>query len=315
MEDAAAPARDATNGLVVAAFRRHYLVDLDAGGTLECLLKGRTTTLACGDRVSVVAEAGGGVIVSVGARKSLLYRSDAFKEKLVAANVTQVLGVVAPDVPVDEHLLNRWIVAAEIERCRFVLVVNKRDLPGADAFAQRFDAYVTLGYPVVRVSALHDVSGLRAWLTRQHSVVIGQSGMGKSTLINALLPGARARIGEVSKALRTGRHTTSTAMLYRFPDDAGWIVDSPGMKVFGLAHCSPQSIVDAFVELRALVPRCRFRDCRHEREPDCAVRAAIAEGRVAAQRVALLQTLLAEHAAARTASREGASPRSTSMRS
>ena len=95
----------------------------------------------------------------------------------------------------------------------------------------------------------------------------------------------------------------------------GWIVDSPGMKVFGLAHCAPQSIVDAFVELRALVPRCRFRDCRHEREPDCAVRAAIAEGRVAAQRVALLQTLLAEHAAARTASREGASPRSTSMRS
>lgn len=315
MEDTAAPARDATNGLVVAAFRRHYLVDLDAGGTLECLLKGRATTLACGDRVRVVADAAGGVIVSVGERKSLLYRSDAFKEKLVAANVTQVLGVVAPDVPVDEHLLNRWIVAAEIERCRFVLVVNKRDLPGADAFAQRFDAYVTLGYPVVRVSALHDVSGLRAWLTGQHSVVIGQSGMGKSTLINALLPGARARIGEISKALRTGRHTTSTSMLYRLPDDAGWIVDSPGMKVFGLAHCAPQSIVDAFVELRPLVPQCRFRDCRHEREPDCAVRAAVAEGRVAAQRVALLQTLLAEHAAARTAARGSASPRGTSIRS
>jgi ribosome biogenesis GTPase len=313
VEDTAAPARDATNGLVVAAFRRHYLVDLDAGGTLECLLKGRTTTLACGDRVRVVADAAGGVIVSVGERKSLLYRSDAFKEKLVAANVTQVLGVVAPDVPVDEHLLNRWIVAAEIERCRFVLVVNKGDLPGADAFAQRFDAYVTLGYPVVRVSALHDASALIPWLEDQHSVVIGQSGMGKSTLINALLPGARARIGEVSKALRTGRHTTSTAMLYRLPDDAGWIVDSPGMKVFGLAHCAPQSIVDAFVELRALVPHCRFRDCQHEREPDCAVRAAIAEGRVAAQRVALLQTLLAEHAAARTAAREGASPRGTSI--
>ncbi|MGE5171447.1 MAG: ribosome small subunit-dependent GTPase A [Rudaea sp.] len=299
MERATAQPRDATNGLVVAAFRRHYLVDLDTGATLECILKGRATTLACGDRVRVVPEAGGGVIVSVGARGSLLYRSDAFKEKLVAANVTQVLGVVAPDVPVDEHLLNRWIVAAEIERCRFVLIVNKSDLPDADAFARRFDAYAALGYPVVRVCALRDVSPLTPWVHGQHSVVIGQSGMGKSTLVNALLPGARARIGEVSKALRTGRHTTTAAMLYRLPEDAGWIVDSPGMKVFGLAHCAPQSIVDAFVELRALVPRCRFRDCRHEREPDCAVRAAVAAGRVAPQRVALLQTLLAEHAAAR----------------
>jgi ribosome biogenesis GTPase len=303
VERAPAEPCDATNGLVAAAFRRHYLVDLDAGGTLECILKGRTTTLVCGDRVRVVPEAGGGVIVSVGARKSLLYRSDAFREKLVAANVTLVLGVVAPDVPVDEHLLNRWIVAAEIERCRFVLVVNKADLPGADTFAQRFDAYVALGYPLVRVCALRDVSALVPWLHGQRSVVIGQSGMGKSTLINALLPGAGARIGEVSKALRTGRHTTTAATLYRLPDDAGWIVDSPGMKVFGLAHCTPRSIVDAFVELRELVPHCRFRDCRHEREPGCAVRAAVAEGRVAPQRVALLQTLLAEHAAAHTAAR------------
>jgi ribosome biogenesis GTPase / thiamine phosphate phosphatase len=301
---AADPRRESVNGLVVAAHRRHYGVDLDdGGGMIECVLKGRTTTLACGDRVEVVREARGGVIVGVAPRRSLLYRSDAFNEKLIAANVTQVLGVVAPDVPVDEHLLNRWIVAAEAERCRFLLVVNKADLPGAARFAERFAQYAALGYRTVRVSAKSDVSPLASWLRGEHSVIVGQSGMGKSTLINALLPGTNARTGELSEALRSGRHTTTAAMLYRLPGDYGWIVDSPGMKVFGLAHCTQEVITGAFVDLRELVSHCRFRDCRHISEPDCAVRAAVAEGRVTPQRVALLQTLLRESAAARDPAR------------
>jgi ribosome biogenesis GTPase len=304
MKRAADPQRESVNGLVVAAHRRHYGVDLDdGGGMIECVLKGRTTTLACGDRVEVVREARGGVIVGVAPRRSLLYRSDAFNEKLIAANVTQVLGVVAPDVPVDEHLLNRWIVAAEAERCRFLLVVNKSDLPGAARFAERFAQYAALGYRTVRVSAKGDVSPLASWLRGEHSVIVGQSGMGKSTLINALLPGTNARTGELSEALRSGRHTTTAAMLYRLPGDDGWIVDSPGMKVFGLAHCTQEVITGAFVDLRELVSHCRFRDCRHISEPDCAVRAAVAEGRVTPQRVALLQTLLRESAAARDPAR------------
>ncbi len=291
------------NGLVVATHRRHYLVALDAGGTLECVLKGRSTTLACGDRVEAIRESSGGVIVGVAERRSLLYRSDAFQEKLIAANVTQVLGVIAPDVPVDQHLLNRWVIAAEIERCRFILVVNKSDLPGADSFAKRFVAYAALGCRVVRVSALGDVAELRPLIHAERTVMIGQSGMGKSTLINALLPGANARIGEISEALRSGRHTTTSTALYRLPDGEGWIIDSPGMKVFGLARCSPDAIVNAFVDLRELIPQCRFRDCRHDREPDCAVQAAVVEGRVAPQRVALLQTLLRESEAARDPAR------------
>jgi ribosome biogenesis GTPase len=301
---AADPRRESVNGLVVAAHRRHYGDDHDhGGGMIEIVLKGRTTTHACGDRVEVVREARGGVIVGVAPRRSLLYRSDAFNEKLIAANVTQVLGVVAPDVPVDEHLLNRWIVAAEAERCRFLLVVNKADLPGAARFAERFAQYAALGYRTVRVSAKSDVSPLASWLRGEHSVIVGQSGMGKSTLINALLPGTNARTGELSEALRSGRHTTTAAMLYRLPGDDGWIVDSPGMKVFGLAHCTQEVITGAFVDLRELVSHCRFRDCRHISEPDCAVRAAVAEGRVTPQRVALLQTLLRESAAARDPAR------------
>lgn len=286
--------RSDASGLVVAAHRRHYVVELDDGESVTCVLKGRATTLACGDRVEVVREAAGNVIVALAPRQSLFYRSDAFKEKLVAANVTLVVGVVAPDVPVDEHLLNRWIIAAETERCRFVLAVNKSDLPDAERFAERFAPYAALGYAVVRLSAKRDATPLLHWIGGEHTVIIGQSGMGKSTLINALLPSAGARTGELSAALRSGRHTTTSATLYRLPNGDGWIVDSPGMKVFGLAHWSPQAITDAFVELRDIVPRCRFRNCRHEREPDCAVNAAAAEGRVAPQRVALLQALLRE---------------------
>ena len=142
------------------------------------------------------------------------------------------------------------------------------------------------------VSALGDVTSLAARVRGERSVIIGQSGMGKSTLINALLPSADARTGELSKALRSGRHTTTSAALYRCED--GWVVDSPGMKVFGLAHCTPEAIAHAFVELRDLVTQCRFRDCRHDHEPSCAVQLALAEGRVAPQRVVLLRELLRE---------------------
>ena len=289
---------DLAPGVVVAAHRRHYIVDLDGGGTVECVLKGRSLTLACGDGVRVARQPEGDAIVEIEPRRSLLYRSDGFREKLIAANVTQVLGVVAPDVPVDEHLLNRWIVAAETEHCRFVLVLNKSDLAGATAFAARFASYAALGYPIVQLAATRGVEALEPWLDGQHSVVIGQSGMGKSTLINALLPGAAARIGAISDALRSGRHTTTSAALYRLPGRAGWIVDSPGMKVFGLAHCTAEAIEHAFVELRDLIPQCRFRDCRHDREPGCAVQAAVTAGNVAPQRVLLLQTLLQEARAA-----------------
>lgn len=285
-------------GLVVATHRRHCVVEIDGVGALECQHRGRRLTIACGDSAIVEHDGQYRAVVGVGPRTSLLYRSDAWREKIVAANVTQVVALVAPDVPVDEHLLNRWIVAAEAERCRFVLVVNKMDLADSARFLERFAPYRALGYPVVAVSALHDPLPLAPWLTGQHSVLIGQSGMGKSTLVNALAPGAAAAIGSISTALRSGRHTTSATTLHRLGarggGDHGWIVDSPGMTLFGLAHYGPAEIERAFVELRALSGSCRFRDCRHDREPGCAVRAALTDGRVAAQRVALLRTLIDE---------------------
>ncbi|HSV17149.1 MAG TPA: ribosome small subunit-dependent GTPase A [Casimicrobiaceae bacterium] len=276
---------------------------LDRGGTLDCVQKGRALVLACGDRVRVQAVAGGGAIEALEPRTSLFYRSDAFKEKLIAANVSQVIGVVAPDVAIDEHLLNRWIIGAEAESCRFVLVANKSDLPGFAALEQRLAPYERLGYAVVRLCAREHAEALLPWLAGQRSVLIGQSGMGKSTILNAVAaPSARARTETVSAALRAGKHTTSSTRLYPLTA-GGWLIDSPGMSVFGLAHYPRDVLEHAFVELRGLVERCRFRDCRHDREPGCAVQAAVATGAIAPQRVELLHALAAESDAARDPAR------------
>ena len=293
------------SGLVTSSRRRHYSVRLDNGEALECVLKGRNTTLACGDRVRVARMAGGGSIESVDQRSTLFYRSDQFQEKLIAANVTQVIGVVAPDLAVDEELVNRWIVGAEAQGCRFVLAANKSDQPDFPALLARLKPFATLGYAVVSLSATKDVAPLIPFLHDQRTVLIGQSGMGKSTILNSVAPHAKAKTAEISEALFAGRHTTSQSTLYALPlaGGGGWIVDSPGLKVFGLAHIAPETIPDAFVEIRPLLGHCRFRDCRHDREPGCAVQEAIERGEVAPYRVALMHRLLRESAAVRDPAR------------
>lgn len=284
-------------GLVTGAWRRHFAVRLDDGRSLTCVLRGRSLGVACGDRVRVELSAtGDGAIEAIEPRGTALLRSDTHRQKLLAANVTQVLGIVAPVPPYDEELVQRWIVAAESNGCRFALIANKRDLPEFAALRPRLDACRELGYPVLSLSAKGapmDLSPLRYLVAGQKSLLVGQSGMGKSTLINALLPDSRARVGEVSAALRGGRHTTSETTLYALDSDS-WIIDSPGMKEFGLAHLSATAIAQGFVDMRPFVGRCRFRDCRHRTEPGCAVQQAVARGEVKPWRLTLLQRLLGE---------------------
>jgi len=292
-------------GLVVACRRRHFQVRFDDDSELDCVLMGRALAPTCGDRVVVARVEGGGAIVSITPRRSLVYRSDAFKEKLVAANVTLICGVVAPDISADLELVHRWTVAAEAEGCAFVLAANKADLPEFPALLARLAPFGDLGYPIVTLSAKHDATALLPWLAGAHTVLVGQSGMGKSTILNAVAPDADAKTGEVSAALATGRHTTSHSTLHCLPADrgGGWIVDSPGMKAFGLAHVAPDELPRAFVEIRPFLGHCRFRDCRHSSEPGCAVREAVDGGHIAAHRLALLHTLVAASAAVRAPGR------------
>jgi ribosome biogenesis GTPase len=300
-----ATARELVAGTVVAAHRRHYTVSLDNGELIDCVLKGRKAVIACGDRVQVARVEGGGAIDSVAPRTNLIYRSDAFKQKLIAANVTLVIGVIAPDLPADFELIDRWGIAAVAEGCAFLIVANKSDLPDASRLVERLRAWNTLGYEVLSISARGDVSALARRVRGEHSVLVGQSGMGKSTLLNALAPGVGARTAEISSALASGRHTTTETTLHRLPgdDSGGWIVDSPGMKAFGLAHLAPDVIEEAFVDVRPYLGQCRFRDCRHDREPGCAVQAAVERGEIVPHRVELLHAMVAESELVRDPSR------------
>lgn len=273
------------HGTVVAAFGRSYLVELDGGEVLACFPRGKRSEIACGDRVMVDRTARDqGVIEAVDPRSTLFYRSDAHRQKLVAANVTQIVVVLAAAPSWYEELLNRCLVAAEHARVRAVIVLNKFDVPGSTAALEALRLYERLGYPLLPLEAKRDVSPLRACLLGHTSVLVGQSGMGKSTIINGLLPQANAATSDVSAALDSGRHTTTHSRLYHL-DGCSHIIDSPGMQEFGLHHLRPEDVDQAFVEFRPFLGRCRFANCRHLGEPDCAIAAACAHGTIDARRL------------------------------
>jgi ribosome biogenesis GTPase len=288
-----------TTGVVVAAHGRHYVVETGVGSLVRCVPRGKKSLLACGDRV-VIAPAGGdaGVIEGCEARTSLFLRAAPHRQKLIAANATQVAIVVAGEPSFSDELVCRILVAAETQGIKALVALNKSDLEAATRTARaRLEQFADAGYPLMTLSAKSDIAPLAARLVGETTVLIGQSGMGKSTVVNALVPGAGARTQEISTFLDAGRHTTSATRMFRLPG-GGTIVDSPGVQEFGLAHLTPAQIEHGFPELSALAGQCRFRDCRHAAEPGCVVRAAVAEGRVAARRLELLHRILAAEAGA-----------------
>jgi len=282
-------------GTIVAAHGRQYLVELTGGETLRCFPRGKKSELACGDHVCVLRSGDAqGVIESIEPRSSLLYRSNDYKQKLIAANVTQIIIVVATEPSFSDELITRCIVAAESQDMKALIVLNKCDLNDRlDSSIQALTMFEKLGYPVLKISAHTDGNVLRPYLSGHTSVFVGQSGMGKSTLTNALIPGANAPTREISEALDTGKHTTTHATLYRF-DDHSTLIDSPGLQEFGLRHLSSAAIEQGFPELRPLLGKCRFRNCRHDREPDCAIHAALKSGDISPRRYAAFRSLCAE---------------------
>ena len=266
-------------GQVSAAYGRHSLIETDDGRQFACFPRGKKSTVACGDRV-MFARTGDeqGVIEAVNARSTLFSRSAAYREKLIAANVSQLAVVLAAEPSFSEELINRCLVAAEHQNMQALILLNKCDLKeAARAALARLEPYVLAGYRVIQLSALEDAEILRPLLARQATVLVGQSGMGKSTIINALFPDAQVATREISAFLASGRHTTTQARLYRL-DAGSTVIDCPGLQEFGLHHLSQLDIEAGFVEFRSYLGRCRFQNCRHLGEPGCALARAETEG-------------------------------------
>jgi len=278
-------------GQIIRSYGRRFIVET-AGRTYDCTSRGKRVDFACGDFVQLsIINDEQAVIESVDERSSLLYRQDDWRTKLIAANVSRIIFVTAAVPSPNEELLNRCLLAAEAADIDPVILVNKRDLPETGAWLEKLQAYEKLGYKLAVVSALDGAAELRPLLQGHTSVLVGQSGMGKSTLTNALLPEAAARVGDISVALDSGKHTTTHAALYHL-DSESHLIDSPGLQEFGLGHLGATELPGLFPEVRPFIGQCRFHNCTHRMEPSCAIKQACDDGHIAPARLALLQKLV-----------------------
>ena len=281
-------------GLVVASYGKRYEVELTDKARISCVTRGKKTDLACGDIVNIkLTDKAEGVVESSQPRKSLLYRSNAFKSKILASNVTQIIIVLATQPSFYEALLNRCLVAAEAAKIKPLIVLNKCDLADAADAKNKLKLYQDLGYQVLHLSAKQDIATLKPYLVNHQSVLVGQSGMGKSTIINALLPNQNVRTQIMSEALDSGKHTTTATHLYHL-DSKSSLIDSPGLQEFGLNHLSQEELELAFIEFRPYLGKCRFNNCKHSHEPDCAVMNAVDKGQISSVRLGFYQGLAHE---------------------
>lgn len=296
--NAATNAAALLSATIIAAHGRHYLASCE-GQHVQCVTRGKKTNVAVGDMVMVQkTSANQAVIEEISERKTLLYRSDQYKSKLLAANLDQIWIVVATEPGFTDDLVSRALVAAEAAGIEAHLILNKVDIESAlEKTRQRLQMYTALGYPVHEVSARTQAEAslalLQPLMRAKSAILIGQSGMGKSSLINLMVPDAEIATREISAALDTGKHTTTFSRLYQLPDGTQ-IIDSPGFQEFGLYHLSEGMLERAFREFTPHLGNCRFYNCHHINEPGCGILNAVEQGGIHPMRHSLYKQLLHE---------------------
>ena len=287
---------DLQNGLVVAGFGRHVMVETDAGERVICHPRGKKNTAVVGDRIKWLATQDEGTIEKLEPRKNLFYRQDEIRTKSFAANLDQILILIAAEPEFSESQLSRALIAAEAEHITPIIALNKSDLkvPHAKAW-ERLQPYKEMGYKVVsmtlkpkNVSLASDAADfdvehieqqaelLMSLLQGKTTLVLGPSGAGKSTLINAVVPNVAVFTQEISQALNSGKHTTTSTTWY-WVDEAKTtaIIDSPGFQEFGLNHIEASHLSSYMPDFKVHVPNCKFYNCSHLHEPGCGVLASI----------------------------------------
>ena len=277
------------DGLVVTSHGRRVEVEDRAGERFACTLHGRRLAIVCGDEVRWHRLPEGerqGRVYEVKPRRSVLERLSAGGDaEPVVANLTQLVAVAAPRPAPDWFMIDRYLAGAAWSGVAALLAFNKSELPTDAAFDEEIAGFAALGYPIAACSTkgAPGVGALAARLAGAVSVLVGQSGTGKSSLLNALAPEARALTQEISAATEQGRHTTTTSVLHRLAS-GGDLIDSPGVRDYAPPLPAERAIGSGFREVSALAGGCRFQDCLHVTEPGCAVRGALAGGALRARR-------------------------------
>jgi ribosome biogenesis GTPase len=268
-------------GLVVASYGRHFLVETPEGQRLICHPRGKKSAAVVGDRVLWQGSHDEGTIEKLEERRNLFYRQDEIRTKSFAANLDQVLILIAAEPEFSESQLARALIAAEAERISPLITLNKSDLvePFERAWG-RLHPYHRMGYGVLPLSLKRSGDVGREHLLKhlhgKTTLVLGPSGAGKSTLINLLAPGALAQTGEISQALNAGKHTTTSTTLYWVDKERTTaLIDSPGFQEFGLNHIEPMQLAGCMPDLKAAMGNCKFYNCAHLHEPGCGVIAAV----------------------------------------
>jgi len=281
--------------VVIARYGKQALIETRAGDRLLCHLRAHLESPVAGDNILWLPTEETGVVNAVVTRRNVLQRPDAQgRLRPVAANIDLMLIVYAPEPAPQANLIDRYLVAAENMEVEAALVLNKADLVGPDdELAGQLDRYAALGYrTLVTHYELLDASDLTALIGQNTLVLVGQSGVGKSSLIQRLLPNASIRVGALSEVADKGRHTTTTAELFHLPG-GGRLIDSPGVRDFGLNHVAPETVFSGFREFSPFLGQCRFRDCQHQSEPGCALTAAVETGDISSERFESFQQIVA----------------------
>lgn len=287
------------SGLVVASHGRHVMVESDTGERVLCHPKGKKSQALVGDRVQWTQSGPDGSIDAVEPRRNVLYRQDEIRTKSFAANLDGLLLMLGAEPEFSEMLLARSLIACEAAGIEAWIVLNKSDLqPAFERAWNRMQAYRDMGLAVLPLCLKNDPAGLQAVAERlagRLTLVLGPSGVGKSSLINHFVPQARAQTAEISQALNSGRHTTSHSSLHWVDRALGTaLIDSPGFQTFGLHHIGPVELAYHMPDLRPHAVECRFHNCTHLHEPWCGVKAALAQGQIDAQRYRIYEQLMAE---------------------
>lgn len=270
--------------LVVSAHGRHVLIELPDGSRRIAHPRAKRNQAVVGDTVHWSPSADAARIEAIAPRRNLFFRQDHVRTKSFAANIDQLLILLAAEPEFSERLLARALIAAEAQGIPALIGLNKPDLHAAfDAAWRRLEPYAAMGYPILRLGLAPlqapTLPPLQERLHGRRTLVLGPSGVGKSTLINTLVPHARAQTNAISAALGSGRHTTTHTQLYWLdPTRQSALLDSPGFQEFGLHHIQPQTLAHWMPDLRAHLGQCKFPNCTHRHEPGCAILSLVKKG-------------------------------------